>query len=65
LTFEPFIFSQPTVFFSHNKSANNIFSRLFSVKRTGCELGSSFCIARLLIGPSACWTNKEEKTSQL
>jgi hypothetical protein len=30
LSFQSLISSQPTVFFSHNKSANNIFSRLFS-----------------------------------
>jgi hypothetical protein len=33
-SFHPFIFSQPTVFFSHNKPANSIFSRLFSAKLT-------------------------------
>jgi hypothetical protein len=35
LSFQPLIFSQPAVFFSHNKSANGTFSRLFSAKRTG------------------------------
>jgi hypothetical protein len=29
LSFQPLIFSQPAVFFSHNKSTNNTFSRLF------------------------------------
>jgi hypothetical protein len=33
LNFQPFIFSQPAVFFSHNKPANSTFSRLFSAKR--------------------------------
>jgi hypothetical protein len=31
--FQPFIFSQPAVFFSHNKAANSIFSRLFSASQ--------------------------------
>jgi hypothetical protein len=29
LSFQPLIFSQPAVFFSHSKSVNSIFSRLF------------------------------------
>jgi hypothetical protein len=33
LSFQPLIFSQPEVFFSHNKSVNNTFNRLFSAKR--------------------------------
>jgi hypothetical protein len=40
LSFQPLIFSQPAVFFSHNKSANSIFSRLFLAKRTGMLLAS-------------------------
>jgi hypothetical protein len=32
LSFQPFIFSQPAVFFSHNKSANSIFNHLFSAQ---------------------------------
>jgi hypothetical protein len=35
LSFQPLIFRQPAVFFSHIKSANSTFSRLFSAKRTG------------------------------
>jgi hypothetical protein len=32
LSFQPLIFSQPAVFFSHDKSANSTFSRLFSAQ---------------------------------
>jgi hypothetical protein len=32
LSFQSFNFSQLAVFFSHNKSANSIFSRLFSAQ---------------------------------
>jgi hypothetical protein len=34
LSFQPLISSQPAVFFSYNKSANSIFIRSFSAKRT-------------------------------
>jgi hypothetical protein len=32
LSFQPLIFSQQAVFFSHNKSTNSTFSRLFSAQ---------------------------------
>jgi hypothetical protein len=35
LTYQPYFFSEGTVFFSHNKSANNTFQPGFSAKRTG------------------------------
>ena len=35
LAYKPYFFSQLTVFFSHNKSANNTFSHGLSAKRTG------------------------------
>jgi hypothetical protein len=41
LSFQPLIFSQPTVFFSHNKSTNSTFNRLFSAKRTRCKNASN------------------------
>jgi hypothetical protein len=34
LSFQPLIFSQSIIFFSHNKPANSTFSHLFSAKRT-------------------------------
>ena len=34
LSYEPYYFSERTVFFSHNKSANSTFSHDFSAKRT-------------------------------
>jgi hypothetical protein len=37
LSCEPYYFSERTVFFSHNKSANSIFSHDFSAKRTCLE----------------------------
>jgi hypothetical protein len=37
LSFQPLIFSQSAVFFSHNKSANNTFSRLFSAQANRLE----------------------------
>jgi hypothetical protein len=33
LTYELYFFSEGTVFFSHNKSANNTFQLVFSAKR--------------------------------
>ena len=35
LAYKPYFFSQRTVFFSHNKSANSTFSHGLSAKRTG------------------------------
>ena len=35
LAYKPYFFSQRTVFFSHNKSANSAFSHGLSAKRTG------------------------------
>jgi len=34
LSYEPYYFSERTVFFSHNKSANSTFSHGFSAKQT-------------------------------
>jgi hypothetical protein len=34
LAYQPYFFSEGIIFFSHNKSANNIFQPDFSVKRT-------------------------------
>jgi hypothetical protein len=33
LSFQPYFFNEGTVFFSHNKSANNIFQLVFSAKQ--------------------------------
>ena len=38
LAYKPYFFSQRTVFFSHNKSANSTFSHGLSAKRTGHEV---------------------------
>ena len=35
LAYKPYFFGQQTLFFSHNKSANNTFSHGLSVNRTG------------------------------
>ena len=35
LTYKPYFFSQRTVFFSYNKSANSTFNHDLSAKRTG------------------------------
>jgi len=35
LAYKSYFFSQQTVFFSHNKSANSIFNHVLSAKRTG------------------------------
>ena len=35
IAYKPYFFSQLTVFFSHNKSANGTFSHGLSAKRTG------------------------------
>ena len=35
LSYEPYYFSERTMFFTYNKSANNTFSHDFSAKRTG------------------------------
>ena len=35
LAYKPYLFSQRTIFFSHNKSANSSFSHGLSAKRTG------------------------------
>ena len=35
LAYKPYFFSQRTIFFSHNKSANSTFSHDLSAKRTG------------------------------
>ena len=35
LVYKPYFFSQRTIFFSHNKSANGTFSYGLSAKRTG------------------------------
>jgi len=37
LSYEPYFFSERTVFFSHNKSENNTFQHGLSTKRTGPE----------------------------
>jgi hypothetical protein len=56
LSFEPFIFSQPAVFFSHNKSTNSTFRRLFSAKRTGCIMK----LAHLQIEVALWWRSRWE-----
>jgi hypothetical protein len=42
LSFQPLIFSQPAVFFSHTKSANSTFSRLFSAQAN--RLVQQYCL---------------------
>jgi len=38
LSYEPYYFSERTIFFSHNKSANSTFSHGFSAKQTRPKL---------------------------
>ena len=51
-----FIFSVRTVFFSHNKSANSIFSHDLSVKRTGPQAMTVMCTRRAQVKPFLAWS---------
>jgi hypothetical protein len=50
LSFQPLIFSQSAVFFSHNKSVNSTFNRLFSVKQTSRVIHKLHTLVPVIVG---------------